>query len=97
MNPAIGLDLEEYLIGIAGLPQELSRLCVNSVRLGNYTLPKEISVFCNDLYSAFRLLNLKNDALRRKFDSIKYAVSKIEEVLYDVSIRKLGAAKDEPH
>lgn len=35
---------------------------------------------------------MRNDALRRKFDGIKYAVSKIEEVLYDVSVRKLGSS-----
>jgi hypothetical protein len=29
---------------------------------------------------SIRLLNLKNDALRRKFDAIKYDVQKIEEV-----------------
>ena len=34
-----------------------------------------------------RLLNLKNDNLRKKFDSIKYDLKKVEEVVYDLSIR----------
>jgi hypothetical protein len=42
-----------------------------------------------DLFGSLQLLNLKNDALRRKFDSIKYAVKNIEEVVYDISLRGL--------
>lgn len=37
----------------------------------------------------FRLLNLKNDSLRKRFDALKYDVKKIEEVVYDLSIRGL--------
>ena len=37
----------------------------------------------------FRLLNLKNDHLRKRFDALKYDVKKIEEVVYDLSIRGL--------
>ena len=33
-----------------------------------------ISRFVKDLHSAFQVLNLKNDALRRRSDSIKYNV-----------------------
>jgi hypothetical protein len=36
------------------------------------------------------MLNLKNDALRKKFDSIKYDLKKVEEVVYDLSIRGLN-------
>ena len=38
----------------------------------------------------FRLLNLKNDNLRKKFDGIKYDLKKVEEVVYDLSIRGLN-------
>ena len=39
--------------------------------------------------SGFRLLNLRNDGLRKKFDSLKYDMKKVEEVVYDLSIRGL--------
>ena len=73
------------------LPPSLlqSRLAVNSVILGDYQRPFDISTFVSDLNAGFRLLNLKNDALRKKFDSLKYDVKKIEEVVYDISIRGL--------
>ena len=51
---------------------------MNCVRSGNYHLPPIINAFVSELYSGFRLLNLRNDALRRKFDAIKYDVQKIE-------------------
>jgi hypothetical protein len=86
----VGLDLDDYLQGLTALPKELCRLCVNCVRSGEYALPRAISTFIGDLYSGFRLLNLRNDALRRKFDAIKYDVQRIEEVLYDMTVRGLG-------
>ena len=36
------------------------------------------------------MLNLKNDTLRKKFDGIKYDLKKVEEVVYDLSIRGLN-------
>ena len=70
-----------------------SRLAVNSVTLGDYGRPFEISEFLSKLNGGFRLLNLKNDSLRKKFDSLKYEVKKVEEVVYDISIRGLQIPK----
>eukprot|EP01121_Diplochlamys_sp_Union-15-3_P014584 TRINITY_DN4657_c0_g1_i1.p1 TRINITY_DN4657_c0_g1~~TRINITY_DN4657_c0_g1_i1.p1 ORF type:complete len:219 (+),score=25.94 TRINITY_DN4657_c0_g1_i1:36-692(+) len=87
---AFAVELEEYLMGLAMLPSELARLCVNSVVANDYQFPGEISKFVTELNLGFRALNLKNDFLRKKFDSIKYDVSKIENVVYDISIRSLN-------
>ncbi|KAG8785292.1 hypothetical protein FRC12_017769 [Ceratobasidium sp. 428] len=83
---------EDYLHAIIALVNELSRVAVNSVTLGDFDAPLRISIFVRDLYSGFSLLNLKNDSLRRRFDSLKYDMKKIEEVVYDVSLRKLAPA-----
>eukprot|EP01112_Ceratiomyxa_fruticulosa_P007874 TRINITY_DN2049_c0_g1_i1.p1 TRINITY_DN2049_c0_g1~~TRINITY_DN2049_c0_g1_i1.p1 ORF type:complete len:246 (-),score=43.39 TRINITY_DN2049_c0_g1_i1:39-776(-) len=91
-NPPVGtfcVELEDYLFGLTFIPSELSRLCVNSVINEDFTLPLRISSFLNNLYGGFRLLNLKNDALRKRYDSIKYDVKKVEEVVYDLTIRGL--------
>lgn len=92
-TPNLGVDLEDYLHGVAGLPKELSRLTLNAVRSGDYQLPTTISKFVDDLHSGFRMLNLRNDTLRRRFDSIKYDALKIEEILYDLTVRKLNTAE----
>lgn len=83
------LDIEDYLMGILQLASELSRYATNSVTLGDYERPLNISKFVADLNSGFRLLNLKNDSLRKRFDALKYDVKKIEEIVYDISIRGL--------
>uniref|UniRef100_A0A4W3JS09 Translin n=1 Tax=Callorhinchus milii TaxID=7868 RepID=A0A4W3JS09_CALMI len=86
------LDIEDYLSGLLILASELSRLALNSVTAGDYSRPLRISSFINELDSGFRLLNLKNDSLRKRYDGLKYDVKKIEEVVYDLSIRGLGKA-----
>ncbi|XP_059471376.1 translin [Neocloeon triangulifer] len=83
------LDLEDYLTGLLHMATELARFATNSVTNGNYERPIEISKFVSELNAGFRLLNLKNDSLRKRFDALKYDVKKIEEVVYDLSIRGL--------
>ncbi|KAL0955584.1 hypothetical protein HGRIS_001821 [Hohenbuehelia grisea] len=84
------LTVEDYLHGLITLVNELSRLAVNSVTLGNFEQPIKISIFVKDIFNGFTMLNLKNDTLRRRYDSLKYDIKKIEEVVYDVSLRKLA-------
>ncbi|KAM9305797.1 translin [Gastrophryne carolinensis] len=88
------LDIEDYLSGVLNLASELSRLAVNSVTAGDYARPLRIASFINELDFGFRLLNLKNDSLRKRYDGLKYDVKKIEEVVYDLSIR--GLSKTQP-
>ncbi len=76
-------------MALAGLTDELSRLSVNSVTLGDNDLAVRISAFVKDLHAGFQLLNLKNDFLRKRVDGIKYAVKKVEDVVYDLSLRNL--------
>ncbi|KAI0345810.1 Translin [Trametopsis cervina] len=84
------LTAEDYLHGVISLVNELSRLAVNAVTMGDFEQPIKISLFVKDVFAGFSMLNLKNDTLRRRFDSVKYDLKKIEEVVYDVSLRKLA-------
>merc|ERR1712179_443845 len=70
----VKLDIEEYLIGLTHLSNELSRLAVNCVTSEDYSRPERIADFITSLNSGFRLLDLK----------------KVEEVVYDLSIRGLN-------
>lgn len=88
------LDVEDYLAGVLIMASELSRLAVNSVTAGDYNRPLRISNFINELDSGFRLLNLKNDPLRKRYDGLKYDVKKVEEVVYDLSIRGLATESE---
>ncbi|KAH9980279.1 translin [Lactifluus volemus] len=83
------LTPEDYLHGVITVVNELSRLAVNAVTLGDFEAPLRISTFSKEVFTGFSMLNLKNDLLRRRFDSLKYDIKKIEEVVYDVSLRRL--------
>lgn len=86
---AFHLTIEEYLLSLIAMAEELARLAVNSVTLGDYTRPVQIGRFIKDLFAGFQLLNLKNDVLRKRGDGMKYSVKKVEDVVYDLSLRNL--------
>ena len=65
---------------------------MSSVTSADYGRPYKIAEFVSELDAGFRLLNLKNDSLRKKFDGLKYDMKKIEEVVYDLTIRGLKPA-----
>ncbi|KAF4458760.1 hypothetical protein FALBO_14497 [Fusarium albosuccineum] len=86
---AFHLTIEEYLLSLTDLTNELARLAPNSVTLGDFELPLVISGFIKDLFAGFQLLNLKNDILRKRADAVKYDVKRVEDVVYDLSLRGL--------
>jgi len=56
------------------------RFAVNCVINRDFDRPLNISNFIAEVNAGFRLLNLKNDSLRKRFDVLKYDVKRIEEV-----------------
>ena len=66
-----------------------ARLARNSVTMGDHHVPLMISQFIKDVHAGFQILNLKNDILRKRSDSIKYRVKEVEDVVYDLSLRNL--------
>ncbi len=66
-----------------------ARLATNCVTMGDLGRPPRIARFTAELFDGFRALTLKNDALRRRFDGLKYDAKKIEGVVYDLKIRNL--------
>ncbi|BEJ17530.1 hypothetical protein CspHIS471_0609310 [Cutaneotrichosporon sp. HIS471] len=83
---------DDYLQGVIGMVNELPRLSVNSVTAQNFKLPGRIALFVNDIFASYSMLNLRNDQLRRKFDSLKYDLKRCEDVVYDLTLRGLATA-----
>ncbi|KAF5127452.1 Translin-1 [Metarhizium anisopliae] len=88
---AFHFTIEEYLLSLTDLTPELARLATNAVTLGDFQLPMTISAFIKDVFAGFQLLNLKNDILRKRADAVKYDVKRVEDVVYDLSLRGLVA------
>jgi hypothetical protein len=59
------------------------------VTAGDYERPLLIAKFIGELDAGFRLLHLKNDSLRKRFDALKYDLKKCEEIVYDITLRGL--------
>ena len=89
------ITIEDYLLALTSTIEELARLAPNSVTLGDYKRPLQISTFVKDVHAGFQLLNLKNDALRRRSDGVKYSVKRVEDVVYDLSLRGLIEREEE--
>lgn len=85
----IRLPLESYLYGMCNVMPELSRLSMNRVIKCDYDTPRRCASFANDISEGFKQLNLRNDSLRKRYDGIKYDVKRLEEIVYDLSIRGL--------
>ena len=64
--------------------------------LDDYERPKHIASFVKEVHAGFQILNLKNDSLRRRSDGIKYQVKKVEEIMFELSVREL-IPKDGPN
>ncbi|KAJ9085512.1 Translin-1 [Entomophthora muscae] len=88
---AFHFTLDDYLHGLINLSNEIPRLAITSViQHQDYNRPSELGQFLSELNTGFQLLNLKNDSLRRRFDSLKYDIKKVEEIIYDLAIRGLS-------
>lgn len=84
---ALGVDPEEYLLGLADLTGELARRAVLQATKRNEEAVKEIHAFLEALYGQFVQFDFRNGELRRKYDSIKYNLQKVEQILYDLALQ----------
>lgn len=77
----LGLEAEYYILGLCDLTGELFRQAINSAIRGNYAEMERIRDFVTMVYAELTNLHLKNGEVRRKFDSIKYDLKKLDEAL----------------
>lgn len=86
-NAEIGADAENYLLGICDLTGELARRAVFSVVNEEFSEVNKIREFVDTIHNEFLEFELRNGEIRKKSDSIKWNLKKIEEIMYDLKIR----------
>jgi predicted translin family RNA/ssDNA-binding protein len=86
-NDELGIDAENYLLGICDLTGELARRAVFSVVEEKYSEVKKLQEFVEIIHNEFLEFELRNGEIRKKSDSIKWNTKKIEEIMYDLKIR----------
>ncbi len=83
---------EEYLLGLADLTGELCRRAVLLATKQDCRGVQLIHEAIEAIYGQFVQFDFRNGELRRKYDSIKYNLQKVERVLYDLQLRVNGDA-----
>ena len=84
---SLGVSAEDYLCGLCDLTGELVRKAIYHVIHKNYKEAEKIKELVHDIYGEFLKLHLRNGELRKKSDSIKWNLKKLEEVMYDISMK----------
>jgi predicted translin family RNA/ssDNA-binding protein len=78
------VDTTNYLLGICDLTGELGRRAVFLTIDKKYDEVKKIYDVVSDIFGEFLKFDFRNGELRKKSDSIKYNMKKIEEIMYDI-------------
>ena len=84
---SLGVSAEEYLSGLCDFTGELVRKAIYEVIHKKFDEAERIKELVHDIYGEFLKLHLRNGELRKKSDSIKWNLKKLEEVMYDISIK----------
>lgn len=82
----LSLQAEHYLLGICDLTGELSRRSVNSAANRDYKTAIEMKEIVSEIYDEMMQFDFANGELRKKFDSIKYEVKRLEEMALTISL-----------
>jgi translin len=84
----MGIDGESYLLGLCDLTGELMRKAVDDIISKQYDHAYKIRELVTLIYGEFLQFNLRNGELRKKSDQIKWNLQKIEDLIYDVEMKK---------
>jgi predicted translin family RNA/ssDNA-binding protein len=84
-----GASTEDYLMGICDFTGELARRAVLLASKKDYGGIEKIKDMVDEINGQLLQFNFRNGELRKKYDSVKWNLKKIEDVFYDISIRGL--------
>lgn len=84
----LGVDVDSYLPGLCDLVGELVRKAINSVIAGDTKTALEIRDFVAQVYQELMLFDFRNTPTRRKFDSIKYGLEKLEDLALQIKMKR---------
>lgn len=83
----LGVDYEDYLLGLCDLTGELARRSVVCATHRDIKQLEEIKALIEGIYDFFISINLRDWDLRKKADAIKWNLKKLEDIMYDLNLR----------
>ncbi len=84
----INVDKKNYLSGMADFTGELVREATQNAIDNNTKKLKEIRKTVDDIFEQFLQFDFENGLLRKKRDSVKWNLKRLQEMEYDVEIKK---------
>lgn len=92
-NPSYSYD-EDYLMGIMGLTQDLSRFAIAAGTNRDVHAVTHARNLVRDVLEYLMRFDFRNGMLRRKYDGVKYALKTCETVLYELSVTGCRVGED---
>ena len=86
-------DRDEYLGGVLDFTGELNRFCVAKATVRDVTAVNKCREIVDSLMGIFLKFDFRNGALRKKYDSLKYTLKKVENTLYEMSLTSAAAKR----
>ena len=83
----LGVDDEHFILGICDLPGELVRKAINAVINEDYKTATTIRDLVTDIYEELSKFHFLSGELRRKYDSIKYDLKRLDDLILELKIR----------
>jgi len=80
------VEMEEYLGGVLDFTGELLRYSVFKATERNVEAVKKCRDLVESLMGLFLEFDFRNNQLRKKYDGLKYTLSKMENTLYELSL-----------
>jgi translin len=91
----IEIPYETYLEGLCDFTGEIAKKSVLLAVKGDTKQIKNIMSTIEDIYGLFLEFDFRSSELRKKFESIKYNLNKVESIIYDLSLRKRSDSNTE--
>lgn len=85
-NSKLKLDPEFYLMGLIDLTGELVRKAINSAIKGDYKTSVRLKELVSELYDELLLFDFAGGELRKKFDSVKYDLKKLDDLVLSLKL-----------
>ena len=76
---------EEYLLGLCDFTGELGRHAVHRASERDQDAVKKVRDLIDAIFGQLLQFDFRNSELRRKYDSVKYNLKKVENLVYELS------------
>ena len=83
----LNVDLEPYLCGLCDTVGELVRKAINSAVDDDTKTAMEMRQIVRELFEELNTFELRNTPARKKFDSIKYGLEKLEDLALQLKLK----------